>query len=794
MHLRLKQIIRKPVLKYLHFSAFCFISVTAFGQLTVSTALAPQQLVQNVLVGSGVTVTNVTYSGAGSTIGSFTTGSTPTNLGMSSGIVMSTGFVDGSNGTFPIGSTSSNFNSGLTGTGSDPQLASLVSGATIEDAATLQFDFTPLSDTIKFKYVFASEEYPEFVGLGFNDAFGFFVTGPNPAGGNYTNKNIALIPNTNTPVTIDNVNSGSYSQYYVDNTYGTTIVYDGFTTVLTAWCKVIPCLTYHLKLAIGDAGDDAYDSSVFLEENSFSSNAVSVATTYTTTLDTMAIEGCSDAIVNFALQNAPTTPYVIYYTIGGTATNGVDYTTIPDSVIIPVGQTSASVTIHPYFDGITEGNENVTLTVQTSVCGNVQTYTVWIKDNLPVVATAAGDTTICGGQAILTSAGSGGISPYTFQWNNGGCSNSTDIVSPTSTTNYIVTVSDACGSTAADSALVTVGFGSANAGNDTTICPGTTATLVGSGGAGYQWSNNVITAVNLVSPTQTTTYYLTVSGTCNGYDTVTVFIYPRPPITATTSPDSICKGGSVTLGAAGGTSFTWSSSPADPSLSGQENNINPVVSPAQTTIYTVFGTDTNTCSNTSSVSVRVLPLPVASFSINPNAVCIGQNTTITFSGSASANANYTWNFSGGNASGSGQGPYQVNWPNPGVETVSLSIIDDGCPSQVYTDSLTINPVPIALFYATHTSGCAPLTVYFADSSLNVNPATVYAWDFGDQTISAMPDTVHTYVNPGVYSASLTITNGNTCTSTYSLIHPVVALLELPELDPFVVYAYYFLLY
>lgn len=844
MRIKLKNRIVKNMLFAFLFSA----SGMAYGQLSVSTGMTASQLVQNVLVGSGVTVSNVTYNGAAGTIGYFTTGGTPTNLGMSSGIIMATGYVDGSNLEYPIGSPSSNFNSGTTGTGSDPQLASLVS-STINDAAALEFDFTPLSDTIKFKYVFASEEYPEWVGSSFNDVFGFFVNGPDPSGGNYTNKNIALIPNTTTPVAINNVNSGSYSQYYVDNTYGIAIVYDGFTTVLTAWCKVIPCLTYHLKLAIGDAGDAAYDSAVFLEENSFSTNALSVATSFTTNLDTMAIEGCSDAIVSFTLQNPATTPYVINYTIGGTATNGTDYTTIPTSVTIPTGQDSVSVTIDPLLDGITEGNEYVTLTVQTSVCGNVQVYTIWIKDNTQLIASAAGDTTICGGQATITSAGSGGIPPYTFQWDNGAGINSTSIVSPATTTNYVVTVTDGCVSTATANVLVTVASGVADAGPDVNICLGASTSLVASAGSGYQWSNGSTTQTNTVNPVVTTTYYLTITGTCSGFDSVTVYVNPLPVITVTasadsicpganttlsaggassyswtstpndpslsgqqnsanpivsplqttiynvtgtdantcintatitiivnplpvitalTSDDSICSGESVTLAAGGGISYTWSSTPTDPSLAGQETSVNPVVSPTQTTIYNLTGIGVNTCTNNASVSIRVLPLPVSSFTISPQAVCINEDATITFNGSASSSANYSWDFGGGSATGSGQGPYLVNWATVGNKTITLSINDHGCLSQVFSGTVTVNPVPTALFYATNTAGCAPLTVFFHDSSLNVTSSTVYEWDFGDQTISNLQNPAHTFVTPGTYGVTLTITNGNLCSSVYTI--------------------------
>jgi len=62
--------------------------------------------------------------------------------------------------------------------------------------------------------------------------------------------------------------------FYVDNTNGATIEYDGFTTVLTALAVVTPCQTYHLKIVITDAGDPAYDSGVFLEEGSMSATPV----------------------------------------------------------------------------------------------------------------------------------------------------------------------------------------------------------------------------------------------------------------------------------------------------------------------------------------------------------------------------------------------------------------------------------------------------------------------------------------------------------------------------------------
>jgi gliding motility-associated-like protein len=118
-----------------------------------------------------------------------------------------------------------------------------------------------------------------------NDVFGFFISGPGISG----QQNIALIPGTGVPVSINTLNNGtvgtavftpdpncilSNSGYFVDNDNppGLTVQYDGFTTVLTAIAKVMPCQTYHLKFAIADGGDDAYDSGVFLETESFMSN------------------------------------------------------------------------------------------------------------------------------------------------------------------------------------------------------------------------------------------------------------------------------------------------------------------------------------------------------------------------------------------------------------------------------------------------------------------------------------------------------------------------------------------
>ena len=87
-------------------------------------------------------------------------------------------------------------------------LSGIIQGTQTYNAATLEFDFIPYADTVRFKYVFGSEEYPDYVGSSFDDAFGFFITGPGIAG----TLNMATLPNGNaTSITDDFAESNNPS-------------------------------------------------------------------------------------------------------------------------------------------------------------------------------------------------------------------------------------------------------------------------------------------------------------------------------------------------------------------------------------------------------------------------------------------------------------------------------------------------------------------------------------------------------------------------------------------------------
>lgn len=180
------------------------------GQITINNSVTVSQLI-NGFVGSGLTVNNPTMNCPSGYAATFTT-SGSCNLGITNGILLTTGAATVAQGpnTSP---SASGFSYGTSY--SDPQLTA-IDPSVVNDVCILEFDIVPSCSTLFIKYVFGSEEYPEFVGS-YNDAFGFFITGPNGScsGTPYNNTNVATLPG-GTPVSINNVNASSNSSYYVN--------------------------------------------------------------------------------------------------------------------------------------------------------------------------------------------------------------------------------------------------------------------------------------------------------------------------------------------------------------------------------------------------------------------------------------------------------------------------------------------------------------------------------------------------------------------------------------------------
>jgi gliding motility-associated-like protein len=409
--------------RLLLFLFLCCIS-SSFAQLQVNTSKSPTQLVEEILLGPGINANNVKFSGDKTiSISEFdyneVVGSN--NLGLERGLFLSTGKVQNAIGVNTVSNTGSQ-GSNL----SDKDLDTVIkkSGKKTTDAVVIEFDFVPMSDSIEFKYVFASEEYPEFNCSSYNDVFGFFLTGTNPASSSnpYTNYNLALVPNTlNTTVSVNTINSGvandpticdnidpnwkTFSQFFVSNLPGTPganqLTFDGYTKPLIAKASVKCGETYHLKIAIADVGDQNYDSGVFLLANSLFSNIISAETKQETNdlsiiVDSVIVENCTKGLLTFKLAKKSTQATNINYTVKGTATNGVDFNTLSGVAIIPANQDSIQQIIVPITDALSEGDETITIEYNAGGCAGTVSKSFILKDApVPPITSFSYNDTIC---------------------------------------------------------------------------------------------------------------------------------------------------------------------------------------------------------------------------------------------------------------------------------------------------------------------------------------------------------------------------------------------------------------
>lgn len=251
---------KKLLLSFLILSS-AYASTAQFNVDSVSNQITA---VEDLFLANGIFVNNIAFIGDSAQMG-LLTGGNSVSLGVNEGLVLSTGFATSvSNGN--------NIGNGNWSTPLNVDLYAL-SGFPTYDLAQLDFDFVATGDSMTFQFVFGSSEYPEFVGSSFNDIFGFFVHGPGIVGP-YSNGaiNIALVPGTNTPVSINTINADTNASLYIDNSSLVipNLFCDGYTVPMFASIgNLVVGETYHITLAITDVSDSALDSWVFLGGNSF---------------------------------------------------------------------------------------------------------------------------------------------------------------------------------------------------------------------------------------------------------------------------------------------------------------------------------------------------------------------------------------------------------------------------------------------------------------------------------------------------------------------------------------------
>jgi gliding motility-associated-like protein len=589
-------------------------AIKAHSQIIIDNTVpynTASYLIDNILLGGGITATNHSFIGDFNQIGFFN--GINSNLGIDSGIVLSSGNVFNLVGPNASGATTTGF--GLPG---DPTLNAVIAPDPTNDAAVLEFDFIPTSDTISFKYVFGSEEYLEWVNS-FNDAFGFFLSGPNPAGGNYIDQNLAIVPGTvNTPVTIDNVNDVVNSAYYVDNGTGFTapqnidpnvIQFDGFTTPLTAVASVNCGDTYHIKLVVADAVDNAYDSGVFLEAGSFYSPPLSVIDDLN--IDSLVMEIPCNATITLSANGGIGATYEWY---DSTAT---------------VFSTNSSVIV---------GSGQYVVSADISGCSKFSDTLIVIADEGPNIDLGPDIMIPCNADTLIDPLVSGGTFPYSYTWNSG----DTDSMLVLSDGVFSVVATDLLGCSDADTLEITYDAPPVvDLGVDYNIPCNTNTILLpnifgGTEPYSYLWNNGSIDPSIDISEGN---YMLTVSDfyACSDSDEINITEDPIPNATIS-GGGSVCNDGStVDINFNFNGLFPWDLTYTNGSVTSTINDI-AVANYSISTIIAgnygiVLADDVNDCiADTSvlgNVEVIINPLPVAVITPNDITIYLGDEVELT---------------------------------------------------------------------------------------------------------------------------------------------------------------------
>ena len=330
---------KRPILSIM--VSFCVL--VSFAQpITVSgvTGTSPNTFLNTYFAGEGVHLDTCKFNWSIGNINCPNVGlfsNTNPSFPFSSGILLATGNISMAPGpndaSGETAQTSCNQNITI-----DPNLQALLpSNQQVMTTSVLEFYFCSgrnlNNNNVSFNYIFASEEYPEYVCADVNDVFGFFLTGPAPPYcTSNTTRNIAFIPGSNLPVSINTVNPGSvgsagsadncspanggslnYSQFYRSSPSGNSsaIQFDGYTSRsengqdvgMTAEAMLCPCAEYKMKISIANVTDRLYDSGVFLEQGSFRMPKM------LTVKDSIASSSNSDTLI----KNCTNTDITIHY-------------------------------------------------------------------------------------------------------------------------------------------------------------------------------------------------------------------------------------------------------------------------------------------------------------------------------------------------------------------------------------------------------------------------------------------------------------------------------------------------
>lgn len=731
--------------------AYSQISITAGG-----TAMTLAQLI----AGNGVTVTNASITCDGAGYGIFTSGNMGAgNIGLSGGILLTTG-----NASDASGSESGIKSVSNSSPPSDPDLLTIQNNATF-NTCKLEFDVVPICANLNLSYVFASEEYPDYVCATVNDACGLFISGPGITG----SQNIAVIPGTTIGVAINSINGGSagiygssggctslaYSSLFVDNNGGNQIEYGGFTVPLTASVNVTPCQTYHLKFVIADAGDALFDSGVFFQENGITCGAPAPAVTSATI--------CSGNNTTLTASGSTNGTY--------TWTPNTNLSTSSGSIVIanPIVTTVYTVTSPGGCSGLL-----------------VQTSTVTVNSTGTASITSSGPFCDIQPPITLTVSGTGG------SWTGTGITNTltgvfTPSVAGVGTHLIAYTYSNNCSNgTATTSIVVATAPASPSIAPVGPFCLSNANVSLIPNASGGMWMGTGITnsLTGVFSPslagsgTHVITYSL--SGNCgNGSATTSITVNPSP--VAYYTANAVCQTSTTSFSDlssnSSGAINTWNWDFTN-NGSVDDNSQNPTFTYPTAGTYTasLMVINSNSCSSKYSGVVTVYTNPI--LTIVSNNVCLGAVSQFSANTSSNNVTMSTWQWDVNNSintfeTNGQQGSY--TFPSVGVFTLQLvGTTNQGC---VGTASALTNVYdnPTPLFSVDIPSGCSKHCVVFTDNSAVTAPSQItnWNWNFGNGTTSngsTNGNQATCYINSStnqlaLFTVTLTTKTDKGCTAT-----------------------------
>lgn len=621
---------------------FLFILTLVFNVLAlrgqsikINNSLSPEVLVQDVFVnGACKNISKIRFIGNRAGIGFFEGGKP--SIGLEKGIILSTGNVKNAEGPNHKRDITTDFGD----VSSDVDLVKLATGP-VFDVVGIEFDFVPLDSFVNFRYVFASDEYCEYVGEKFNDVFGFFVSGPG-INGSFNNKgeNAALVPGSNAFVSINTINSSQNSLFYTDNMHPDdaarcnrtwvnnpnqeNIQYDGFTRPLTAVLKLIPCQTYRIRLLVADVSDGKFDSAVFLEAESFNIGGGAKLNGSSPDEAQIIEEGCNNGFFRLNRLNAVNLqqPLIVKIKVSkdSKAKEGVDFERLPKEITIPENKTFVDLPIFTVLDNEDEGLEELILELDFPCACIADTARLFIKD-VSKLRNGLKNVTFCLGDTLTINVNPiGGVPPYSFLWGNGLRTSEIKFIPPKDTF-LVLNVSDNCKRELLDTIRITRKIPpQAKISGIVDICPGALAEIPvvfnGKSPFSFTWKADSLPAVQVVN--QINNDYLIKTGAngkiqilafsdgeCDGEFQGLAEIRHFNLQTITSSNAVSCtngKDGKIVVAVSGGSppyQFNWSNGLPDlPNPSGLGKGL-----------YTVTIVDVNNC-KTSAEAEIIEPVPL----------------------------------------------------------------------------------------------------------------------------------------------------------------------------------------